>query len=348
MANNFCSDNGTLFSIPDTHYYETELLSMPRRPSTSPDHVQLYTPPLTPPPSPALDNGLDGLAMLPFQIPSDILKFSARLAIECYHHQQASNATLPKTALYEYSRTVAEDELSEEELYILSIFTWDVNASVPVNLFLQQSVQLAEPSIELSDSDREELSNSFSPIMININCTKFSNRYSHFVGFKLGGQAFQDKTSNLLDSLDYSLIAFLIAERALNPRLRLPIDLRHYAQPALESFYKEEKLDVPTEFIQFVLDDFTPLVLAILSLFTLDVTPSACRDAIKLSQHERSLLGRSIQEPRIDQIWDRFLKQEPAKQVRLAFVVRELPSRLKLMFQNCDQCDIGPVDGQSV
>ncbi|KAL4938851.1 hypothetical protein BDV06DRAFT_231492 [Aspergillus oleicola] len=175
MTNNSPSDNGTLFM--DIRDYQSQLLSMAQHLS-SPDYVQLCTPPLTPPPSPAADNGSllcqDGFAMLPTQT----LKHSARLAVECYHRRKFSKATLPGTTLYEYSREVAEDELSLQELYILSIFTLDVNASVPLTVFLQQSVQLSEPSVELSESECEELSNSFSPDMIHINRTTFFGRTS--------------------------------------------------------------------------------------------------------------------------------------------------------------------------
>ncbi len=145
-------------------------------------------------------------------LPTQILKHPARLAIECYHRRKFSNATLPKATLYEYSRKVAEDKLSLQELYILSIFTLDVNASFPLTVFLQQFVQLSEPSVELSESECEELSDSFSPEMIHINRTTFCSRYFHFVGVELEEQAFKDKTSKLLDSLDYSFIAFLVAE----------------------------------------------------------------------------------------------------------------------------------------
>ncbi len=178
--------------------------------SSSP--VQLCTPPPTPPPSPAADNGSlscqDRLTVLPTQI----LKHPARLAIECYHRRKFSKATLPKATLYEYSRNLAEEELDEQELYILSIFTWHVNGSVPVKWLLQQSPQLAASSIELSESDRKALSETFSQTMIDNNCTTFCDRYRLFAAVELEKQAFKDKTWKILDSLDYSLIAFLIAK----------------------------------------------------------------------------------------------------------------------------------------
>ncbi|OJJ52295.1 hypothetical protein ASPSYDRAFT_712277 [Aspergillus sydowii CBS 593.65] len=165
MMNNSCSDNGTL--ITDISDYQSQLLSMAQH-SSSP--VQLCTPPPTPPPSPAADNGSlscqDRLTVLPTQI----LKHPARLAIECYHRRKFSKATLPKATLYEYSRNLAEEELDEQELYILSIFTWHVNGSVPVKWLLQQSHQLAASSIELSESDRKALSETFSQTMIDNNC----------------------------------------------------------------------------------------------------------------------------------------------------------------------------------
>ena len=145
-------------------------------------------------------------------LPTQILKHPARLAIECYHRRKFSKASLPKATLYEYSRNLAEEELDKQELYILSIFTWHVNGSVPVEWLLQQSHQLAASSTELSESDRKALSETFSQTMIDNNCTTFCDRYGLFAAVKLEKQAFKDKTWKILDSLDYSLIVFLIAK----------------------------------------------------------------------------------------------------------------------------------------
>ncbi len=177
------------------------------QPSSAPDYIQ----PPTPQPSPAPCNGFTlsyiGLTGLPTQI----LKVPARLAIECYHCRKLSEATPPKATLYEYSRKIA-DELNDWALYILSIFTLNVNASVLLPLLLQQTAHLVEPTIELAESEYEELSNSFLPDMIDINCAKFCARFSRFVGVELEEGAFEDMIRSLLNYLDYSLTVFLVSE----------------------------------------------------------------------------------------------------------------------------------------
>lgn len=107
-----------------------------------------------------------------------------------------------------------------------------------------------------------------------------------------------------------------------------------------------QKLDVCKGLVQSVLDNSTPLVLGILSLFTLDVAPSACRDEIKLSPYQRSLLGSTIQQQRTDRISDLLLKQEPAKREKLESVLLVLPINLWLTFRHWSQPDIQPVSVQ--
>lgn len=107
-----------------------------------------------------------------------------------------------------------------------------------------------------------------------------------------------------------------------------------------------QNLDVSEGFIDSMLDNLIPLVLGILSLFTLDVAPSACRDEIKLSPYQRSLLGSSIRQQRTDRISDLLLKQEPAKREKLVSVLLVLPINLWLIFQHWSQPDIQPVSAQ--
>lgn len=163
--------------------------------SSALDYVQPSTPPLTPPSSPAPDNGFPLLTMLPTQL----LKHPARLAIECYHRRKFSKATLPEAALYEHSRNIAEDE-PRQALCILSIFTLNVNASALLS------------TIELPEPECEELSNSFLPDMIHANCAAFCAQYSRFVGVELEGWRFKDRIWELLDDLDYYFMELMVAE----------------------------------------------------------------------------------------------------------------------------------------
>jgi hypothetical protein len=97
----------------------------------------------------------------------------------------------------EYTQSLA-DELNYDELLILSIVVWHVNASLlPPG-----------PTHAWSEGDREQLSQCLSPNMIDANAAIFNDRYNAIVGAQLQERDFKRKVKALIESLDYSLIAF--------------------------------------------------------------------------------------------------------------------------------------------
>ncbi|KAL2801961.1 hypothetical protein BJX63DRAFT_438315 [Aspergillus granulosus] len=312
--------------------------------STSPIHVQRFLP--TPPPSPVSDDGPLIYWIEPAKPPRKFLELSAQLALECFHTQYLRYEVLPKAAIADYTRNLAKNELSYDELLILSIFTWHVNASIPV-LLLRGINPPADSATALSELERKQLSESFSLSMIDANCTTFSEKYNATMGVELREDDFRWEVVTLIESLGYSFITFTIVSGALQPNFSLPSSLRFLARPALESFYEEVESNnnrhcLP-EFIKLLTAELADKTLLTLFLLTLNVNPPAFRhgyltgESIRLSQYERSLLAKSLWEPKLDQTLDqilaRFSKLNLAKQ-ELEPTVKLLPKNLVTIFEN--------------
>jgi hypothetical protein len=160
-----------------------------------------------PPYSPASNDGYRCETTKP---PREFLELSAQLALECFHARYSQySEDLPKAVIAEYIQNLAEEELSYDELLVLSIFVWDVNASIPV-LLLRHRNQPADSATALSELDRKQLSESFSLDMINANSNSLSGQYNAILGIVLQEDVFRCKIVGLIESLDYSFITFLL------------------------------------------------------------------------------------------------------------------------------------------
>jgi hypothetical protein len=100
--------------------------------------------------------------------------------------------------------------LSYDELFIRSIITWHVNASMPVLLLLQIS-QTADFTAALSELECKQLSDSFSASMINSNSNTFTERYNGLMGVALKEDEFRSEVVALIKSLDHPFVTFFVA-----------------------------------------------------------------------------------------------------------------------------------------
>ncbi|KAL2830947.1 ankyrin repeat-containing domain protein [Aspergillus pseudoustus] len=325
--------------------YQSHLLSMaessssliPSSISRSISPVHMPRPPLTPPPSPTSDDRPVVYRNEPIRPPEELLKPSAQLALECLHARYSRYDVLPETVIADYEKRLIEDKLGYDNLVILAIFTWNVNSGIPM-LSLLGIRQPAGSATVLSELEREQLSKSFSPDMINANCATFYDHYIATMGVALTKNEFRWKVATLMESLGDYYIIFTIVSSALRPNFSVPSSLWFLGRPALESFYEEVKNsnnhDRLPEFVDILIPKLADTTLLILFLLTLDVNPSAFRhgyltgESINLSQGERSLLAKSLWEPKLDEISDRILAR---------FSELKLDATFKLLSEFCDK-----------
>lgn len=143
--------------------------------------------------------------------PRNFLELSAQLALECFHIRYSRYLkVLPKPTIMAYTQNLAVGELSYDELLILSIFTWHVNVSIPV-LLLRQIGQPTDSTAALTELECKQLSDSFSPSMINSNSPTNTKRYNAILGVRLQEDDFKSRVVTLLKSLNYSFITFFLA-----------------------------------------------------------------------------------------------------------------------------------------
>ncbi|KAL2823950.1 hypothetical protein BJY01DRAFT_256559 [Aspergillus pseudoustus] len=343
-------DDRTLSLRTDVLEYKLQLLSMaetsssPIPRSTVPVHVPFY-PPTPPCPSPASDDSPIIYRNEPIRPPKESLELSAQLALECFHSLYSQYNVLPKTVIADYEKSLVKDKLNYEQVLILAFFTWNVNAAIPV-LSLRGTIQPANSATMLSELEREQLSESFLPDMINVNCETFYDHYIATMGVALRENDFRWKVVTLMESLGDYFITFTIVSSALQPSFSVPSSLWFLARPALESFYDEFERnndhDCLLEFTEILIPQLTNATLLALFLLTLDVNPSAFRRGylygkpIDLSQVERSLLAKSLWERELDKKLDRILARfsnlDLAKQKWKRLV--ELPELLLTLFKN--------------